>query len=210
MPERRDLFGECNVGAHPIDDFTRECCANCINPECTRSLAGKAKFDQRAANWFNIYFGDKDKMDPGDQRFSKIAGQKFIFIDPGVQGMAPEVGSAWLDPRDAREPESVLVTPTPHQEPLRAAPAPEPPPPPAPAAPKAAPPRPAPGAPRGLPHQLLLANTPQQGQMIPRPPSAITAPTAPKDPWAAPDPDPKNDAPVVSPGARIKFGGGGV
>lgn len=216
---RRDLFGECNVDAHPIDSFIRDCCANCINPECTRSLAGKAKFDDRTNNWFERYFGEQGRMDPRDPRFSKIAAQKFIFIDPGVTGMAPSVSSAWVDPRDI-EPEPPPAPPPPPApvvEPLQArvaAPAPEPPP----AAPE--PPKPIPEAPRAKPpsqsspinHRLLLANVPvQPGIMLPRPPSAANpGPTAPKDPWAGPVPDPKDDAPVVSPGARVKMGGGGV
>lgn len=220
MPERRDLFGECNVDAHPIDTFIRDCCANCINPECTRSLAGKAKFEDRALNWFERYFGEKDRMDPRDPRFSQIAGQKFIFIDPGVVGLAPTVGSAWVDPRDIgspQEPPQAPSPPAPAPEPLRAAvasppPAPEPPQA-APEAPKPAPAAPPPGA-RGIPHRLLLANVPvQPGAMIPRPPSAPSAnpgPTGPKDPWAGPVADPKDDAPIVSPGARVKMGGGGV
>jgi hypothetical protein len=220
MPERRDLFGECNVGGHPIDDFTRDCCANCINPECTRSLAGKAKFDDRTRNWFDRYFGDKDRMDPNDPRFLKIAAQKFIFIDPGQGGIVPAVGSAWLDPRDIEQAAPPPAPPPPAPaEPMRATTAPAQTSAPQISAPQPAAPAPAPppaarpaAPPKTIPHHLLLANpAPPGGLMIPRPPSANPAPSAPKDPWAAPAPaDPQSDAPVVSPGARVKMGGGGV
>jgi hypothetical protein len=206
MVARRDLFGECNVGGHPVEAFTTECCANCINPECTRSLSGKAKFDHRTASWFDHYFGDKDRMDPSDARFPKIAGQKFLLIDPGLTGRAPEVGSAWIDPRDLSRQEAppapsivlpTAVAPPPAIPPIQA---------PERAQAGAAP------APRGrLPQNLLLANAPAQGnKMVPAPPSANIAPAQPKDPWAGPVPEAKDEAPVISPGARVKMGGGGV
>jgi hypothetical protein len=196
--QRRDLLGECNVDGHPIEPFTTECCANCFNTECTRSLSGKLKFDHRTATWFERFFGDKDRMDPTDPRFPKISGQKFLIIDPGLLGRPPEVGSssAWLDPRDLERPpnpappsvQPVPSVPTVAPEPVQAA-----------------------VRPRQVPRRLLLANAPaQKGQMIPAPPSANTAPIHPKDPWAGPVPDAKDDEAVVSPGARVKMGGGGV
>jgi hypothetical protein len=58
--------------------------------------------------------------------------------------------------------------------------------------------------PKSIPHNLILANVPQQqGRMLERPPSASVAP---KDPWAVPGSDTKSDAPVVSPGAKVKLG----
>ncbi len=197
--QRRDLFGECNVEAHPIDVFVRDCCANCINPECTRSLAGKLKFDARTATWFDRYFGDKDpKMDPGDARFPQIAAQRFIVIDPGLTGRAPEVGSSsWVDPRDLPKttaPAPVIVAPTAPQ--VVSAPA--------------AVPQPGPNL-RQVPKHLLLANTSAQNGKIIGPPSAREAPNiSPKDPWAAPVPDATDGTPVISPGSRVKMGGGGV
>lgn len=203
MPERhrRDLMGECNVDAYPIDSFTTECCANCVNPECTRSLAGKARFDARTRTWFEHYFGDKDRMDPADPRFSRIAGQKFLVIDPGLLGRAPEVGSssAWLDPRELEQPPAPPPAPVsrpPAAQEVRRPVAQE--------APAEAP------RPRQVPQHLLLANVPLQGgQRVPAPPSASTAPPPVRDPWAAPAPD-SGDTPVVSPGARVKMGGPGV
>lgn len=203
--ERRDQMGECNLGHHPIDTFTRECCANCVNPECTRSLTGKAKFDHRTTMWFEHYFGDTDKMPPTDARFSQIAGQRFMIVDPGLTGRTPEVNSsAWLDPRDVVEhqaeaapaPSIVLPTAAPI---LSVTPGPA---------------RPPSGGQRQIPHSLLLANVPAQGGMVSRPPSAPsanTAPVSPKDPWSGPVPDAKDDeVPLVSPGARVKMGDGGV
>jgi hypothetical protein len=186
MPDRRDLFGECNADGHPVDVFIRECCSSCFNRECTRSLSGKAKFDHRVSTWFERYFGDQDKMNPADPRYPMISAQKFIFIDPGRR--TPEVSSAWIDPRDlgssqptaqvvsSSEPSVETPPPTVKEKPVR-----------------------------NIPHHLILANVPQQqGRMLERPPSASVA--APKDPWAGPVVETKEDAPVVSPGARVKIG----
>jgi hypothetical protein len=199
MPERRDQMGECNLGHHPIDTFTRECCANCINPECTRSLTGKAKFDHRTATWFERYFGEADKMLPTDARFSKIAGQKFMIIDPGLTGRTPEVTSAWLDPRDLER--QAEAAPAPAIIPTAASTL---------STPGPAKPSPPAAGQRQIPHSLLLANVPAQGGMVSRPPSANTAPVPSKDPWSGPVPDAKDEVPLVSPGARVKMGGGGV
>jgi hypothetical protein len=171
--DRRDLLGECNVDRHPLDTFISECCASCFNPECTRSLSGKLKFDKRTNGWFDHYFGDQDKMDPSDPRFSKIAAQKFVIIDPARLARTPEVGSssAWVDPRDLERPaapkppersvnvdQQLMDRPPPPPQ-VQASPAPA-----APTAP-AEPPPPAPRVPglrRDLPHHLLLANTPSK------------------------------------------------
>ena len=204
--QRRDLLGECNADHHPIETFTTECCANCFNPECTRSLAGKSRFDHRVATWFDRYFTDKDRMDPGDSRYPQIAAQRFLFIDPGLTGHAHEVGtgSAWVDPRDLQQPAPVAPREGPDVDPgppagvydVRAEPV-------APAAPLPVAPR---QVRRDVPAHLLLANAPiQAGQMIKAPPSANSAPAA-KDPWAGPTPAPTDDTPVVQPGARVKMG----
>jgi hypothetical protein len=193
MPEynRRDQFGECNTGKHPVDVFTRECCADCLNPECTRSLHGKAKFDQRTATWFERYYSGKDQMSPGDPRYPKIAAQNFVFIDPGLVGRAPEVGSAWLDPRDLTPPPAPVTIIKPADEVATGPTAPSSP------------------TPRQVPRQLLLANVPvREGQMVAPPPSAGVVQTPTKDPWTGPVPASKDETPVVTPGARVKLGSG--
>jgi hypothetical protein len=188
---KHDLLGECNADHHPIERFTRECCADCFNPECTRSLSGKTKFDHRVSNWFERFFGDQDRMDSGDPRFPRISAQKFIMIDPGLTGRTPEVGggSAWLDPRQVEEPpprtDLAKVPPTRTVEPEL---------------PASIPVR------RSVPQQLLLANVPVQShQLIQAPPSANSAPS-PKDPWSGPVPEPKVEETIVQPGARVKMG----
>ncbi len=207
---RRDLFGECNADGHPIEVFTRECCAGCFNPECTRSLKGKLKFDDRTQNWYENFFGDKNRMDQGDPRYPTIAAQQFKLIDPGLTGRAPEVGtSSWIDPRDIKEPSALVQAPHAPEvrQPIVMVPEPR-----QVAAQVAAPSAPAPVAfpVHKVPHQLLLANAPMQtGQMVTPPPSQVAA-QPPKDPWTGPVPTPKSDVPVVSPGARVKLGGGGV
>lgn len=200
---RRDLLAECNADHHPIDAFSKECCANCFNRECTRSLSGKLKFDARTSTWYERFFGDKDVMDPNDARFASIAAQRFMVINPS---RAQEVGSSWADPRD-------LNNPAPPQ--VQVVSLPEPP------APKIEVPEPprvvVPSAPvnlklrRDVPVHLLLANAPSQnGQMVAAPPSASIEPAPTQDPWTAPVQPPKSDVPVVSSGARVKMGGGGV
>lgn len=190
---RRDLLGECNADAHPIDTFTTECCANCFNPGCTRSLSGKLKFDQRVSTWYDRFFGDQDKMLPGDPRFTRISGQKFLMLDPGLVGRPPEIGASWVDPRDLDDQATG-----------------------APVKPVAVPtnPRPPAGL-REVPRQLLLANSPRPVPLVIQAPAAIdigrTAPAPPvqKDPWAPPGPAPvpASDVPVIQPGARVKLGG---
>ena len=189
MPEhqRRDLLGECNADAHPIDTFTTECCANCFNPDCTRSLSGKLRFDQRVSTWYERYFGDRSAMSPGDPRFPRIAGQKFLMLDPGLVGRPHEVGG-WVDPRDLEEytsappVQSAVTIPTDH-------------------------PKPTVNVPRELPRQLLLANSPRASAQMIQPSSAPSAAPVQKDAWAAPVPVPASDVPVIQPGARVKLGG---
>jgi hypothetical protein len=209
---RLDLLPECNGTAAPLDVFTRECCANCFNPECTRSLTGKLKFDQRVATWHERFFEKVPRMDPNDPRYPAITAQKFLTLD---LGRTPEINtgasSSWVDPRDVVEPvppaPAPIVVQAPSPPPVVQEPAP---------APSVASPVPAPapaqeptpvGQKRRLQRDLVLSNTPlQTGKMIGQPPAK--APAA--DPWAAPSPAPAPDVPVVQPGARIKMGGGGV
>lgn len=203
-----DLLSECNGTAAPLDVFTRECCANCINPDCSRSLSGKLKFDQRVSTWHERLFSHVPRMDTHDPRYPKIAGQKFLMLDVN---RTPEIStSAWMDPRDVEKAAEKQAPPTVVEPPRvalpvaaeEAAPAAQPPPATAPAQP---------AGPKTLPKHLLLANTPvQSGKMIKAPPAAPASATPAKDPWAGPTPAPKSDIPVVQPGARVKMGGGGV
>ena len=203
MAKRLDLLSECNGNAAPIDVFTTECCARCINPECTRSQFGTSKFDQRVSTWFQRLFEEVPRMDPRDPRFTVIAGQKFQIIDVS---RVPEVNttSAWLDPRDLDKPQAQPLAPSVPSPPVVDQPAvvqvqv---------AAPVEAPP-PAGGS-KSLLRHMVLANTPAPPPQTLKP---MTPSTAQTDRWAGPlpSPAPEKSAPVVKPGATVKLGGSGV
>ena len=112
---RRDQYGECNDRGMPLADFQAGWCSRCMNPECTRSLHGKTKFDLRTETWFERLFEQPATMPTTDPRFEVIAGQRFISVDTS---RVPEVGSSWVDPHalvkpaSIPEPEPVLVAPS--------------------------------------------------------------------------------------------------
>ncbi len=98
MPDKVDHLSTCNDQNVPFQDFELQFCQRCIQPECTRSQYGKSRFDQRALNWESRLFLNVPRMDPSDERFSTIAGKRFLT----VAGVQPQVQSAWLDPREDR------------------------------------------------------------------------------------------------------------
>ena len=210
MADRWDQFAECNTDKAPIDVFTAACCSRCLNPECTRSLAGASKFDQRVSTWYERLYGNVPRMSTEDPRYAKISGQKFLMIDGGRVPSISTSSSAWLDPRDLERPPEAPKLALPVIPPKRPDP-----PPTASAPPEAAQALPTPETHQKYsPRNLMLANAPvQPGQMIqsatgtPAPPAQ-----APKDPWAAP-PSTTTASPgvkVVKPGATVKLGGSGV
>ena len=97
MAPRRDLMGECNEQGLPFDVFASSWCSRCLNLECTRSIAGKSKFEARVSNWEERLFLKPPVMPVDDPRFAKITAQRFITIDVG---RVPEVNSSWVDPLD--------------------------------------------------------------------------------------------------------------
>jgi hypothetical protein len=190
----------------PIDVLTREWCARCLNPECSRSAMGQSKFETRVLNWEEKLFKNPPKLAPDDPRFAQIVAHKFITIDVG---RTPEIRSEWIDPRDLKEPEPPFV----HSAQARIIVPPSVPPPPesAPAAPPTPEARPLSppsdsGSPRSGPTLALVgANAPDQGGRMLR-----GSPTGPNnkgdaDPWAPPEPPDPADK-VVQPGATIKMG----
>lgn len=206
---RRDLLRECNDKDVPLEDFSRQFCVRCLQPECSRSLVGKSKFEQRVSGWEDKLFKQPPRMDLSDPRYEIIRGKRFQEVQTGP---VLEIGRGpWQDPRDLAEPKAAapalkpaasVAPPSPSAEPVQdveeEGPATDPTPPEAkaeetPATPSATPP---------------ARNTPfRQGQMI----AGANAP-APKtnpvyDPWAAPKPSQADGLQVVKPGARIKLGG---
>ncbi len=202
---RRDLLAECNMVGAPLDVFSAECCAFCINPECTRSGFGKSKFDVRVGTWAERLFTNVPRLDQRDPRYQSIHAQKFLTLDTSP---APSINSSWLDPRDLEKAPAAPVARAP--EPLPA---------PAPAAPVAeavpqpniqevapAPAGPAPLIQGPIPRHMVMANTPvRAGKML----NDSTAQPK-KDPWAAPLPPPPVESTLVQPGAKVKVGGSGV
>jgi hypothetical protein len=105
--DRQDFLGsQCELGGLSIPDFQEAFCSRCSQPECSRSMYGKTRFDQRVQNWHARLFA-APTMNPADPRFKVITSQKFMSID--VSGPA-HVSSAWLDPNEVEEPKSIVVS----------------------------------------------------------------------------------------------------
>lgn len=204
MSARRDCLAECNDQGVALEDFKNTFCVRCYQPECTRSLFGQMKFEQRVLSWEERLFKAPPKMDKKDPRYLPLAQADFrtISVDKPTQVSVPQ----WLDPND--------IPATPVEEPIEEAPATEP-------TPLVIPedngkveevevqnttPPVAPVEPSGVkvvPKHLLLMNTPPQPQMLPG--ASVQKPAV--DPWAGPAPQTDEKASVVKRGAKIKMGG---
>lgn len=166
-----------------LDVFQETWCARCLNQDCTRSIAGKSRFEARINSWEERLFLNPLRMAPDDPRFPKIAAQRFMMINPG---RTPEV-SGWTDPLDPVQPEPQMVAEQPIPEthlPLL-------------------------GTPRQLEPparaQTALQNAPDQsGTVLLAPPSSIRL-----DPWAAPEPLAPGEV-LISSGSTVKLRGSGV
>ena len=198
MPQ--DWLKLCNDQGVPLEDFKAQFCDRCLQQDCTRSIAGLSRFEQRTADWQDRLFDNPTRMSPDNPQFERISAQKFISIDTG---RVPEVGgspaqSAWVDPLtlDVEPPsaqkEQVAIAAPELVEPARVDP-PEP----------ALVPPPKPLKP------LQPMNTPSQsGQMLP---GHQAQPKAdPKDAWEVPNNPETGDVEIVKPGSRFRFGGSGV
>lgn len=194
-PTTRDMLPECNDAGLDLVSFQSDWCSRCLNLECTRSLAGKTKFEARVSTWEERLFKNPPRMSPDDPRFEKIAAQKFITIDVG---RTPSVSSAWVDPTDLVEPPAAAPAPIatlPQVATSVEAPAPT-------VQKDTGSPASAP-----LPVRLALGNAPDQsGKTLPSPPSTSISK---RDPWAAPSPSDTNET-IVTPGASVKLRGSGV
>ena len=171
-----------------MEAFQEAFCVRCLQTECTRSVAGTSKFDQRVHTWVERLFTETPRLDPHDPRYGTLAGQNFLTIDVG---RTPEVHSDWVDPLTMRasDPPAVQASPPPTT--------------PTEAAPKAEP-APALLDPGRVPRHMILANAPDQsGKMLP---GAPTAATPQRDVWSTPE---KPEGTVVQRGATIKLGKAG-
>jgi hypothetical protein len=95
MGDLTDFIDECNEHKMPLEDFRGIFCICCFQVECTRSQAGKAKFDQRVSTWKERLFTQVPRLDPEDPRYALITSQRFITLDTG---RAPEIEGSWIDP----------------------------------------------------------------------------------------------------------------
>lgn len=203
-----DLYAECNGGQAPEEIFREACCSRCVNPDCSRSMYGKTKFEDRVQNWHERMFSNVPRMAADDERYSQIAGQRFLLIDPVSLGGG---SSAWVDPRDLEPKPMVHVQrpiPSP-PPPVVSAPepikTPEPPEPPKAQEPPSAAPATVPSAPVSQASVAAGAlNTPiKGGQMLTK-----KGPEPASGGWVTPPPPAIHEpgAPVVKTGARIKIG----
>jgi hypothetical protein len=171
-------------------------CSRCFQKECSRSLFGKSRFEQRTLAWKERLFEQVPRMPESDPRLVTLSSKRFIEIDTS---RIPEINSAsgsWIDPRDldAQEESSQASPPV---EPVVVAPPPTPPAP----APVSTP---SPALVSGHPLQPRLLNTPRpQAQMIGNRPE----PPPKRDAWEV-VPQETKGLPVMRPGTRIKMGSG--
>lgn len=183
-----DFLTECNNLKVPFQDFFEAFCSRCLQKDCSRSQSGKSRFEARVATWEQRLFTAVPRMDPSDERFSKINTQHFVSIDVG----GPSATPSWLDPRAIETTKTISIpTPQPSIEPQ---------------------PLPIiatqPDLPKLSKIQLVqangLVNTPNRpGQMVG---GAVQKPAAPvSDPWQPTQPIKPGEV-VVKPGAKIKLG----
>jgi len=190
---RRDCVKDCLTPGVTLEHLQETHCFRCYQPECTRSLHRKTKFDDRVLHWEERLFTDVPRMDPSDPRFQVIQGQQFKMFTPPPPGKQ----GSWDDPRDLKPttvqvPEDIRPPVNEAQAPLAVFP-PEPPP------------------PRilstTLTQDVVLINTPRQEGVMLRGGPTPEAKPASRDPWEAPAPVGSNEK-LVKRGARIQLGTG--
>jgi len=210
QPPRRDLLQECDEKKVPLQEILQGWCPRCVNPGCTRSQWGKSKFEDRVIHWEDRLFLNPAKLDPTDPRFSLISAKNFLTIAPGTPGSPT---SDWIDPRQTRAepvmvqvPVTVMPVPTPYTPPVVVV-----------EAPKAA--EVEAQAPTVLaPEPVVVVQKapvtlPALQNTVVRPQQMIdgglrSSQTSVLDPWAPkPSLSPSGER-VVTPGAKIKLGGG--
>ena len=213
--EKRDQLRVCNDQGVPLEDFRLQFCDRCLARDCTRSQAGKSKFEQRTSTWKERLFDEVPRLSPDDPRIEVIQAKRFRESSP----KAPhEVKSSWDDPRDLTESsaDDPQVVPVPdaadfsklaaehirqNLEEEQAARLSTP-------VQQVEPEAPADETPRTPAPQFV--NTPNQpGQMLGGKKVDKQAASPVLDPWE-PKKTTTDDVEVVQPGARVRMGGSGV
>ena len=202
---RRDWMKDClsdvaTKGGAPVSaqDLKTGCCDFCVQPECTRSLFGTSKFEQRVSTWKERLFTQVPRMDQNDPRFADISAKGFIIIPP--EALTAKSSGAWLDPRDFKSssvsvPDTVPVSESQPTEKSPTAQVEQKP---------TTPSAPQESKPASLPREVVLINTPmQRGIMLAGAPTSTPRPQ--RDQWDAPQPT-KPGEKVVSRGATVRFG----
>jgi len=92
-------------------------CDRCMQPECTRSRFGTSKFEHRVGNWYETLFANPPRMTPDDPLYAKLAGQKFLMVEPG----GPLEVQSWTDPRDLVDSTPTVITPPVENSPIEPA-----------------------------------------------------------------------------------------
>jgi hypothetical protein len=197
MGKRLDYLKECNEHGVALQDFQEAFCKRCYQPECTRSLFGEMKFDQRVSTWFDRLFANPPQMDPNDPLAREISAQKFQMINPVALSQG---ASDWHDPRDLKATSvsvPVHVTPEPTLTPKSVV----------------EPPKPVVVEPEvnetpnshNLSKEVVLINTPtSRGIMLPG--GSGTSPRPQRDQWDTPQ-GVRPGEKVVKAGARVQLGG---
>jgi len=182
---KTDMLAECNNLKVPFQDFAEAFCSRCLQKDCTRSQAGKSRFEARISTWEDRLFNNVAKMDPSDERYKEISAQSFVSISANPRGAT----ASWVDPRDIETTKVISIpAPQPTVVPVPVFVPPEPP------------------KPIVLPMASVgrLVNTPtKSGQIIGEGPQKASSPVS--DPWRTAPPLKPGDV-VVKPGAKIKLG----
>jgi len=188
---KQDYLGLCNETKIPFQDFMAAFCSRCFQQDCSRSMHGNSRFEDRALNWESRLFTQVSKLDPQDERFRGILAKKFLTILPTGSGST----GSWLDPRDIETTKEILIPAV--EQVIQVTQV---------AVPKRDPdPDPAePARPAGMPEPVLRNTRVQARQMIGGHDPKSTQPVL-NDPWQ-PAQALKSDEVLVQPGARIKLG----
>jgi len=200
MGKRLDFLRECNDHGVAIKDFEEAFCKRCYQPECSRSLFGGMKFDQRVSTWLDRLFVNPPRLDPSDPLAQEISAKMFQMVNPAALSQG---ASDWHDPRDLKSssvsvPAQVAYEPTiaPIVEPVKV-----------PTKVVETPTETVSEEPvsHNLSKEVVLINTPNsRGIMLPG--GSATTPRPNRDQWDAPQ-GVRPGEKVIKAGAKVQLGG---